>query len=482
MIRFSFICCFALLFFGPLVAQRPDSSFLMDNIYKVKLGEKTLWGFYERETGEIISPAAYDSIKYQFRLEQDLRYYEILKNGKWGLLHKDLSAWIPPKYDKVNYRYKLDPARIFVETEGKYGIFNEDGSEWLAPIYDEIMFDGSYFKVLQGDKWGILTIHGEEYIPICFAHIYDNLAPKYSLVRQEDKQLWSVYNWLAQNGNPCELQPELSFERIEYFNEFFTVYKDGLWGVADDKGQLVIDRKYKELEPFSFLPLRWLKVLENDKYGLLRLDSLGNLDTILAPIYDDIGVDPDNYKLMARYKGKEDYMYEGEGYFNFAYDGIKYFLRHQLFIIELNGKAGVANVEKDILIPPKKYNKLHIIDRNTFMVQKGGKWGVVDAQNRELIAPAFTNFDFRKEGYFFAADGEKWGVVSLKKGILLPPKYEDVVILPKGRFLVQKGGKWGVVAVGGRIIEPIKWETYRYTRDSPEIELLKGNKSFKYKL
>lgn len=491
MTKYVFFLCLLFMGFSNLTfAQnqdsivKPDTAYLMDQIYRIDDGTgKTAWGFYENESKEWLTQPVYDSLIHRYYTGIEVEYYEIRQKGKWGLLHADRSAWVSPVYDKLDYEISLEPHRIFVEKGGKYGILNKDGSAWLEAIYDDILYDGTNFKVRKGKKWGILDSEGKTFLPICYDDIYEHRTPELSLLRNGSENLWSIFIWVQNTADPCTLDAKYLYERVEYFNEFFCVFKNGKWGLADRKGELVMNMAYEEMKPFVFSYLRTLKVKQNGKYGLIRLDSVGNIETMAPIIYDQISVDEENYKIKVEKDGKRDYLYNGEPYFGLIYTDVHYFLDQQIFVIKKGNKMGMTRENKEIVIEPK-YESFLLIDNRTFMVKNKGKWGVINDRDAILIPLEFTQFDYRPDGgYFFAAKGDKWGVVSLKKGVVLPAKYEDVMILPNRNFLVLQKGKTGIVGAGGQVIVPLEYVDFSYKPGDTVVELKKANgMKFKYKL
>ncbi len=461
----------------------PDTVYLMDDIYYIDDSTDQRYGFYNMDSKEIITTPDYDSIVYRYRTGIELEYYEIVKAGKWGLLKADRSDWVKPVYDNLDYEFKMNPRRIFVMKDSLYGILNDDGTAWLEPVYTDILYDGYYFKVQKNGKWGILDQEGQEFTPICYEEIYEHRIPERSLVRDKGS-LWSVFKWV-QDKDPCNISDQYKYERIEYFNEFFTVYKDGKWGLVNDKGELLLPLKYEELKPFVFSYLRTLKVKENGKYGLFKIDSSGNTEIMADIKFDEIGIDEDNYKLKVALGDKRDYLFEGEPYFDFEYNEVMYFLNYRMFTIKKGKKIGLTKEDKTILIEPQ-YHSFLFIDERTYMVEKNGKWGVINDRGRTLIPIQFTKFDYRyDQDMFFAAKKDKWGVVSLRAGVILDAKYEDLIILPNKKFLVRQKGKTGVVGPGGREIVPIKYDDWIYNPNSTDV-ILKSNDPkvppFKYKM
>jgi len=486
--KLAFLSIISILFSTTIFAQKrdsmvyPDTAYLMDNIYRIDNGKVTSWGFYKEGSKEWLTPPQYDSLIHRFRAGINLEYYEIREKGKWGLLKPDRSAWVPAVYDKLDYEHAMEPQRIFVKKGDKYGILNKDGSSWLAPVYEEILFNGSNFKVKKDGKWGILNSEGKEFIPLCYDKIFEHSLPEMSLV-QNGTEYWSIFLWVQKTANLCKPEEHFLYERIEYFNEFFTVFKNGKWGLVDRQGEFILKMEYEELKPFVFSYLRTLRIKQNGKYGLLRLDSLGKTQPMAETIYDDIGIDEDSYKIRVSLNGKRDYLYDGKPYFDLVYEDVFYFLSYRMFSIKKGKKWGLARENKEVFIQPK-YEKIMFIDEKTYMVQKGGKWGVINDRDEVLIPIDFSEFDYRPEaGYFFATKGGKWGVVSLKQGVVLPAKYDDLVILPNRTFLVELKGLVGVVGPGGKVIVPIEYSQMNYKPGDAIVLLTHADgRKFKYRI
>ncbi len=460
----------------------PDTSFYKFNIYKINDGKSSKWGFYGKDSTEL-SATDFDSIVYRFRAGINLSFYEVWASGKCGFLKPDRSVWIPLEYSKLDYEQDMNPHRIFAEKSGKFGILNVDGSNWLEPVYDEILTNGTEFKVRKDSKWGILGKDGKEIIPVCFDKIFEHKVPEMSLVQNDTEQFWSIFLWSQNSENPCKAADQFLYEKIEYFNEYFTVFKDKKWGLADKKGNLVLKMEYEELKPFVFNYLRTLKTKINGKYGLMRIDSVGQT-TIMAEIkYDDIGIDDECYKIKVASGKKRDYLYEGEPYFGLIYEDVKYFNPYRIFSFKKGKKWGLARENKEVFIEAT-YDKIMFIDAKNYLVQKSGKWGIINERNQEIIPIMFNEIDYRPEnGFFFAAKGKKWGVVSLKSGVVLPPKYDDVTVLPNKTFLVEEKGMIGIVGVGSKPIVPLNYITYSYKPGDTIIQLKDASgKIFKYKL
>lgn len=83
---------------------------------------------------------------------------------------------------------------------------------------------------------------------------------------------------------------------------------------------------------------------------------------------------------------------------------------------------------------------------------RDGKWGLLDAEGREVVPLRFESYVVRP-GLDLAAgrvDG-KWGVFDLKGNAVVEPRYEDLTIVDRDFAWVKSGGKWGAIDLAGKV-------------------------------
>lgn len=454
--------------------EKGQTIYLIHQIYKQWDGEKFNYGFYKKDTEEAITAAIYDTLQYRYLHKKKLGFYHAKKNSKWGLLNADRSIWVPFDYDKLYYNAHVKDYYISVENEGKYGILDEDGKVILAANYDDILYDGVNYKVIQGDKTGIMGPKGEELIPVCFDVILYDKKFEAQQVQKDGK--WSVLNWIK--DNPC--QPSQKYDQLEkHINDFFVAREGTKYGLVDLNGKIILPFEYDYMSPFFVKFLGGLLVGKDGKVGLLKVAADGTTETKVPIAYHDIWVDKRNNKLKVKLGDKIDYYYDDQTLYDLKYNDVVYYERINRCMVKKGKKWGMLTLD-GITIIPIAYSRIHIMENKQFMVQKGTKWGVLDDKGRQLLAPIYDEFDFRPEKkIFFVNKKGLWGIVSLRDGVVLQPKYEELFALPNRKFLVKQKGKWGVVAAGGRVLVPIEYDSYDYKYKAKEIKLLHANGQIK---
>lgn len=138
----------------------------------------TFWGFTsaikscqdEREESEAdpivkIDPSL--DIKNQLAVYYDWIYeingfYELSKDGKYGLATANGVVVCKPKYDNISFTY-FDFGLIVVSLDSKYGFLNSEGIQIMTPKYEyyESYNDTGIIEVMLDEKFGLFTAKGE---------------------------------------------------------------------------------------------------------------------------------------------------------------------------------------------------------------------------------------------------------------------------------------------------------------------------------
>jgi len=388
MLKVNFLFLFLISF--AILGKSQDTSVISNVIYKVFWdSSKIRYGFFDPKTSKPVGAAEFDSLVYRAIPEQKLALFLARKNKKWAMYDENHKELLAPQYDELNYN--LRNGQIYAKQGNLYGILDKAGKPILEIAYQEILSDGSYFKVKKNDKFGLLDMSGKELVPSCFQSITDQRFLENSLLQINNK--WSVLRWSA--ANPC--QPTRQFEQIEYFNDYFIVKENGLWGVLDSTQKTVIEIKYLYVMPFFQKYLSTLLVvLPSKKMGLMRVEANGKVSTELPLVYDEIWVEDVTAKIKMRQGDKKDYAYEGKPYLKMKYNDVIYNDLINAFLIKKGKKWGVANSEGGVVFAPA-YDKIFIIDGKNFLVQKKGKWGLVGGRGQNKIPLVYDQFGYNPE-------------------------------------------------------------------------------------
>lgn len=444
---------------------------LMENgIYKVPVNDSVAnYGFYDPVSEDIKSEAIYSSLEFvtleHLQTEEDTKkqkgFYIAEKQGKYGIFDEKQTKQVDLVFDRFFYDYRAEPPRINARKDKKWGIFSTDGKEVIPAVYDFIETDGFNYRVEQGKKVGILASDGSALIPVCYENIYEHANLNNSLVQKDGK--WTVFSWLDE-ASRCNPKAELMYDAVGYFGEYYMVQRGGKYGLVDENAKEILPLEYQKIDAFYQRFLSTLIVTQNNQVGLVRIDSNKQVITEVPIEYDTIWVEEQNLKLKVRKGNKTDYYFEDAPYFDMQYTDVYYYDNINAFAIKEGTKWGLALESRKVVIQPA-YSKLHVLDRQNFMVQKGKKWGIIGWNNQVKIPIAYDHFEYSPNWkVFFIRKGKKWGIASALRGVMLDTKYDDVVILSRSMYLVQNNGLFGVVK-RGRLVVPIEYKGGKMKKD-----------------
>lgn len=163
-------------------------------------------------TGKVILPAKYDAIEELYhQLYVGMVPRVAIMNGKRGLVKSDGSgvALTPFEYDAIAYMIILP--YYTVKKGDKYGIVGMDGRVIVPCILDEICFPSGNCVMFKADgKYGILdSSYGDLYV-------------------------------------------EPQFDKIEFIDmeQPYSVYKDGMEGYINEKGEFMTDSEALDYEGY----------------------------------------------------------------------------------------------------------------------------------------------------------------------------------------------------------------------------------------
>lgn len=368
----------------------PDTVRLNKLVYGIYLEpRKIVCGFINPDNDSLLFPPQYDYIEYRVGKEATKGLFLVQKDQKWGLLDFERKTLMPTIYDQLNYNVRDE--RYYVRKDSLYGILRRDGSPFIPIEYTDILSDGHYFKVQKGGKWGLLNMEAKEILPTCFQSIKDDIFLDNTLLQVAER--WTVLRWVR--ANPCT--PSVSYQQIEAFNEFFLVKDNNRWGLVDSVNKEKLPTQYLYLAPFFGKYLRTLLVVNAEKkMGLTRIDSTGALIEMLPLVYDEIWVDEQTLKIKVRQGKFRDYIYEGKPYLDLKYNDVTYYDRIDGFAIKSGKVWGLANSQGKVVVQPQ-YDKIYLIDGKNFVVQKKGKYGVINGAGSVKIPIEYEGFQYKPE-------------------------------------------------------------------------------------
>ncbi len=207
----------------------PDSNFKIFS----ENGKKGL----KDKDGNVVLEAEYDKIDSS---GWSGRGWFLCKEDKWGAVNERLEWMFPMEYESIATRYE---GGHYLKQNGKKTFCNEDGKLITHFIYDEIEnYSSSWqgFKVKDNGKWGYIDNEGNELIPIIYDYI--SLCSGGNMIRVEKDSLYGYYNMSDNSIIDCQFEQAHDF--YSSHPDEAEAKKNGLWGVINRKGDLVLAYEY----------------------------------------------------------------------------------------------------------------------------------------------------------------------------------------------------------------------------------------------
>ncbi|MCL2816459.1 MAG: WG repeat-containing protein [Oscillospiraceae bacterium] len=126
-----------------------------------------------------------------------------------------------------------------------------------------------------------------------------------------------------------------------------------------------------------------------------------------------------------------------------------YFSEGFAVLMDKEGKFGFVNKENRVVIA-FEYDSAYAFEGGCAAVQKGGKWGAVDGEGNVVIPFEYDEVSSLGEGFMSTKKGDTYSD---------SPIYDSANDFIEGLVAVQKGGKWGYIDETGEIIIPIEYDS-----------------------
>lgn len=215
-------------------------------------------------------------------------YFEVTNNDnrEKGLFDINGKEIMSVAYDEITsvfhtYNNESKLTAFQVTKDNKHGLFSKNGEELLSVEYDyleRVIYNNDY-KVKKNGLYGIIDIKKNVKIPIVYNYIGNLDNGK--LIEIHKNNLVGVYGVTdKEKGIYNKIIPEeftelsiLSYDttkNTEYEVEMIKVKKDGLYGVYNQEGNLIVSVLYDDIKSYNN---RVFLVEKDKKLGLLKLNG-----------------------------------------------------------------------------------------------------------------------------------------------------------------------------------------------------------------
>ncbi len=92
------------------------------------------------------------------RKQQEISWFEIFQQGKWGFIDETGEIVIEPRYSNI---YTLSSERATFEHENKWGLMDRYGREIIEAKFERLSsFENGRGVFQDKNKWGLIDVNG----------------------------------------------------------------------------------------------------------------------------------------------------------------------------------------------------------------------------------------------------------------------------------------------------------------------------------
>jgi len=318
--------------------------------------------------------------QYDFYCEKYSKY----KSNNLGIVDKSGNVILPHLFSKSYSNSNKNDVLLYMNNN--YGLFNLKELRWSIPMdYEDLnLLGNSLFSARKNGVWGVIDNNNNVIVPFEWSQIntisslenyiivtsntYPNkLKGVYSLVEHKltvpciytsldkiDRQ----NSFLVNNGSANNIVDINNTPRFKQWYDninipsngrlFYIVKKENRYGVIDDNEKEVIPISYSEFAQYPYSDGSYLARNKDGKYGFILIDGRVTLP--------------------------------------FEYDNLKRNYNDNVVSVQ-NGKCGLVQVNSGVPYEIVTCNYDDIKGgRKTFIVEKGGKFGLLDTYGKSLTA------------------------------------------------------------------------------------------------
>jgi len=385
--------------------------------------KKGLWGFTNMEGDEVIS------CKYRKVGKFEEGYAAAQLGNKWGFIDRKGNIIIEFKYRRVgNFKNGL----AWVATSSGVGYINDKSEKVIIPKFDKAYdFENNVARVVINGKFGLINKLGEYFIRPKYNHIGAFNKMGVAIVQTGNQKI--RYGLINQTG---DIIGNKKYKKILPFKEGVAVVQDkNRFGFIDAKGKILIDAQYSKAASFS--------------EGLAAVQKNGQCGYI-----DITGkeVIPLTYSRCLDFEDGKAIVFQG-----MRNAGVINKTGEEIISPSINGLVGFSN--KRGLIRDRSWNYYYITEEARFydgyydyaqsfehgiaIVQKNGKWGIINHNGMPVITPKYDKIEPFQNGYAKVRINGFSGLTNLKGDLIVLPEYEFISCVGEGLFRVEQGDKIG---------------------------------------
>ena len=223
---------------------------------------------------------------------------------------------------------------------------------------------------------------------------------------------------------------------------YYTIYENEKWGVLDTKGNIIIEPTYEEM----------IIIPDNTKPVFICTENV-NYDN---STYTSKVINEKNQKIYEGYD-KVEVIYNHDEDNNLWYE-------NNILKVQKDGKYGLINLEgKELLAPSQDFIEPIVGTKAVFVTTIEGKKGLVDNLGKVIIENKYEQITSLTEqyenGFIVKNEQGKYGVINYDKTVALEEKYDEIKnIYGNEMYVVKEANTLKIVNTKGETFLENKFE------------------------
>lgn len=264
-----------------------------------------------------------------------------------------------------------------------------------------------YFVLYSNEHAGVVDRTGKKIINISYVRIDIPNPQKDVFVCYSDDGKYDVFNKkgdrILDKFDEIDVVSVIEDDVLRIEKNILQYKKNGLYGLIDLDGNIIIDASYDEISSLSYKPGSIL-VKKDNKYGIIDISGNEIVEVKYSNISSDGYCSPTNsydktgYIVSEKSKNGVNYGYvdyKGNLVLDLKYESIDRALEYDeedIFLIVMQkGKKGVFRNKKKII--DLNFQDINYSDiSNVFVVNKNGKYGFFNNAGKVILKPQYTSY------------------------------------------------------------------------------------------
>ena len=295
--------------------------------------------------------------------------------------------------------------------DGKWGVINNKGETVIKTTYDEM----------------VVVPNTEKPVFVCAYDVDEQTgAYKSKAINEKGEALFTEYDRVEVIENYDSKQ------NVWFENNLLRVVKNEKYGLIDCDGKKILDTEYDQITSLKSVEENLL-VKRDNKVGVVN--SVGQ---VIIPIqYSDI-------KLLK------------EGY------------KNEYIIVDENGNSGVISTSGTVIVTPAYKEIKYLNSTEIYAAKIEDKWNLINKKG-EVLNNQYDDYTYSKGDYVIVKQGDKYGIITTAGEVKIEPTYEDLKYAFSVYYIAKLNGKYGIINTDNTSLIPLEYESMSYWEEKDII-------------